>query len=244
MGTPRKIQDKFFLEYHDFLAQAIFAVFYKSFPESHEQFGAEFKTELTELISLWLTGLKPPHLSWKKWNLEWLVNLTIGAKKDDYDEKEEVMNMLEARAGKMNLQFNFDKLLKGVDEGIVKETEIPTPKLMPTVEVKQSCYVGRGPEFQYVLYRLKGRSPLVNHYLQMKNIGTGKVASWGGLMKRSEISKFPPLHPTFQDVIKENEKFRDDLHQDYSTLREQTKKEMKKIKMDTIKIGHRISRTI
>ncbi|XP_072889198.1 protein FAM227B-like [Hemitrygon akajei] len=74
MIAPVEVLDMFFQVYPDCLSQAIFAVFYKSFPGSHNKFGDEFKSELTELISLWMTGLKPEEFSWRKWNLEHLEN--------------------------------------------------------------------------------------------------------------------------------------------------------------------------
>ncbi|MGH0181798.1 UNVERIFIED_CONTAM: hypothetical protein FKN15_007675 [Acipenser sinensis] len=51
------VKDKFFQVYADCLAQAIFSAFYEAFSMSHNHFGDDFKTELTDLICLWVSGM-------------------------------------------------------------------------------------------------------------------------------------------------------------------------------------------
>ncbi|XP_034757827.1 protein FAM227B-like [Acipenser ruthenus] len=54
-----------FKVYADCLAQAIFSAFYEAFSMSHNHFGDDFKTELTDLICLWVSGIKPLPFIWK-----------------------------------------------------------------------------------------------------------------------------------------------------------------------------------
>ncbi|XP_078386035.1 protein FAM227B-like [Cetorhinus maximus] len=95
MIAPPQVLDTFLEVYPDCLAQAVFAIFYKSYPESHYQFGDGFKNELTELFSLWITGLKPERFSWRKWNLEWLEKSTT---KKGHDRKEKILHELKFKS--------------------------------------------------------------------------------------------------------------------------------------------------
>ena len=45
-----------FQVYADCLAQAVYAAFYGAFPESMERLGHDLKTDLADLISLWVSG--------------------------------------------------------------------------------------------------------------------------------------------------------------------------------------------
>ncbi|MEE6503130.1 hypothetical protein FKM82_004748, partial [Ascaphus truei] len=71
-----------FKVYPDCLSQAIFAVFYEAFPESHTLFNDEFKSEIMDVIFQWVFGMKPMPCSWTKWNLSWLEtsNVNTGVK--------------------------------------------------------------------------------------------------------------------------------------------------------------------
>ncbi|KAL6082718.1 hypothetical protein STEG23_016473 [Scotinomys teguina] len=65
------------LVYPDCLAQAIYAAFQESFPESSDLFNDEFKEDLGNTIFLWLSGLKPPEGFWTHWRLKELCTTTI-----------------------------------------------------------------------------------------------------------------------------------------------------------------------
>ncbi|GCB75583.1 hypothetical protein scyTo_0017363, partial [Scyliorhinus torazame] len=94
MIAPPQVLDIFLEDYPNCLAQAVFAIFCKAYPDSHYQFGDDFKNELTELFSLWITGLKPEPFSWKKWNLEWLEK---SINKKGPDRKERIQHELELK---------------------------------------------------------------------------------------------------------------------------------------------------
>ncbi|CAH6787942.1 Fam227b [Phodopus roborovskii] len=77
MRIPHKKKDAFFQVYPDFLAQAIYAAFQESFPESSNLFNNEFKEDLGNTIFLWLSGLKPQAGFWTHWRLKELCTTTI-----------------------------------------------------------------------------------------------------------------------------------------------------------------------
>ncbi|XP_078610507.1 uncharacterized protein LOC144881365 isoform X1 [Branchiostoma floridae x Branchiostoma japonicum] len=59
-----------FLEtYPDLLAQSVYSAFCACFPTSWQQFGDDFKAELTDLTWEWVAGIKPVPRSYLHWNL-------------------------------------------------------------------------------------------------------------------------------------------------------------------------------
>ncbi|XP_078097121.1 protein FAM227B-like [Mustelus asterias] len=192
MIAPPQVLDRFLEVYPSCLAQAVFAIFYKSYPESHYQFGDEFKSELIELFSLWITGLKPEPFSWKKWNLKWLEKSTS---KRELDRKEKILHELESKSVRWKLDFEFDEVAKEDARTLDMKVGM-TPKV--SAAKAESSYAGRGPEFQHLLFRLSGRSPLVAHFINMKKIAGGSLSTTGPKTKHTEILKDPyPLRVSF-----------------------------------------------
>ena len=57
----------------------------------------------------------------------------------------------------------------------------------------QSHQIGPGPEFERVLFNIQGRSPLVAHYLHMKDLTTNE--KYGRNVRRTEVAKLQyPLY--------------------------------------------------
>ncbi|XP_057636154.1 protein FAM227B [Chionomys nivalis] len=81
MRIPHRKKDAFFQVYPNCLAQAIYAAFQESFPESSDLFNSEFKEELGNTIFLWLSGLKPQTGFWTRWRLTELCTTTIHGSK-------------------------------------------------------------------------------------------------------------------------------------------------------------------
>ncbi|XP_067827238.1 protein FAM227B-like [Heptranchias perlo] len=238
MIAPYEVRDKFLEVYPDCIAQAIFAIFYKSFPDSHNKLDDEFKKELTELITLWMTGLRPEPFSWRKWNLEWLEKLIS---KRGPGRKETLLAALKLQSTGINLDFDLDELIKYERTPDIKD--MSPPKTTAGLDAKmESSYAGPGPEFQHIFFRLSGRSPLVAHFLNMKKIMGRSLGTVGPKLKHSEISKAPPLAPTYQDVIKETQKISKELHRKYNDLHEQTRKVVAKIKWDQIQFNKKVDR--
>ncbi|CAB3980719.1 Hypothetical predicted protein [Paramuricea clavata] len=87
-----------------------------------------------------------------------------------------------------------------------------------------SCYVGKGPEFQKVVFDLHGQSPLVKHFLQNKRLA--KDSGTSILVQRTEIDKLPPINaPTYRDVIKESLKSSHELEKQIQSLLDQMSNE-------------------
>ncbi|XP_039267604.2 protein FAM227B-like [Styela clava] len=86
---------------------------------------------------------------------------------------------------------------------------IKTQNVKPYKEA-ESAQTGPGPDFERVMFNLGGRSPLVAHYLHMKQLRDKQIV--GKQMKRTEIMQLPASAPTFQDVIRHSKKTVKDLH--------------------------------
>ncbi|XP_058854653.1 protein FAM227B-like isoform X2 [Acipenser ruthenus] len=229
-----------FKVYADCLAQAIFSAFYEAFSMSHNHFGDDFKTELTDLICLWVSGIKPLPFIWKKWNLKWLYQLVARAR-----EMEKVPTTRSISSGSMD--FNFEELIKDTRYIQILDTTstITTGRKTDDLSKKsrESHYIGPGPEFQQVLFNPGGRSPLVAHYLQMQGIAH-PAAFARPYIKRTEISKIlTPCTQTYQDAIGKNRKFHKKRLQDYVKLCEQTQEEILEIQKERIRNNLTFNRT-
>ncbi|XP_070579339.1 protein FAM227A-like [Ptychodera flava] len=68
-----KYRDVFFKNYPELLAQCIYSSFCEAFPSSWRQFDDDFKSDICDLTSLWIAGVKPVprfHMSWNYKDLE------------------------------------------------------------------------------------------------------------------------------------------------------------------------------
>ncbi|XP_066557511.1 protein FAM227B [Amia ocellicauda] len=216
------VKDRLFKVYADCLTQAVYSVFYEAFPESRDCIDEQFKTELTDLISHWVTGMKPFPFTWKKWKLNWLCQLANGA--SEMEKEYKTFSAVNGTQSQMN--FNLEELIRNTRTMSVVQTESSAAKRGSTAttdvkigdfsrKLRESHYIGPGPEFQHVLFRMAGQSPLVAHYLQLRGIPCTAGADRHNI-KRTEICKLPPLVPTYRDVIGEARQFSNKLLQDYT----------------------------
>ena len=89
---------------------------------------------------------------------------------------------------------------------------------------RESCYAGKGPEFQKVVFDLHGQSPLVKHFLQNKRLA--KDSGTSILVQRTEIEKLPPINaPTYRDIIKDSLKSSHELEKQIQSLLDQMSNE-------------------
>ncbi|GCB76809.1 hypothetical protein scyTo_0020515, partial [Scyliorhinus torazame] len=138
--------------------------------------------------------------------------------------------------------FDFREIIKK-DARTLDTKDVTTPKATAALPTKaESSYAGQGPEFKHLLFRLSGRSPLVAHFLNVKKIGGRSLSTTGPKMQRTEISKNPPLAPTYQDIIKETQKFSKVRHQQKIDFYEQTQREIEKLRWDRIQFNKKIDR--
>ncbi|XP_077863821.1 protein FAM227B-like [Saccoglossus kowalevskii] len=241
------IKDKFFAVYADCLAQSIYAAYFEAFPDSHQQFEGVFKTELCDLCHEWITGVKPQPRSWKQWDTYRLQPKHMAKEKE-----EDLRKVVLLKDGQVNREASFAiefelaaeegesmyDVSSGVQPGISREITQITTKSGKTAAVTQpriptagtsrpktqSHDIGPGPEFERVQFNITGRSPLVAHYLYMKDLASNEHR--GKNVRRTEVAKLPPPAPTYKEVIKETKKMAKTLHIEYQKISEQTAKEL------------------
>ncbi|XP_048119728.1 protein FAM227B-like isoform X3 [Alosa alosa] len=190
------VKDKLFKVYADCLAQAIYAAFCGAFPQSKEHFHDDFKTELTEVTSLWVSGVKPKLLSWKNWKLQWSTPA-----KDAVKTK---------KASVCDFQADLTERIASAMRSGVVQAHTPTISRRSCAEVgshgrnRESHYIGPGPQFDHIYFKPWGQSPLVARYLQLHGIPS-TAGSSSRKVKRTEIATVPPEKPTYQEVISETQ---------------------------------------
>ncbi|KAK6294304.1 hypothetical protein J4Q44_G00351340 [Coregonus suidteri] len=144
MTVQMDLKDKLFKVYADCLAQAVYGAFYRAFPESMERLGNDFKTDLTDLISLWVSGVKPTMLSWQSWNLGWL---------DPVDTSGESHG-----ESACDLQMEFEEMVSSARRLSLSPTEKQKRGSIANADTRmdrkrESHYIGAGPEFQHVRFK-------------------------------------------------------------------------------------------
>ncbi|XP_062516981.1 protein FAM227B-like [Corticium candelabrum] len=213
-------KDKFFRFYADCLSQAIFTTFCQAYPALRMIFHDEkFKTHLVNVVWEWIAGIRPPAGSWSQWKMyeldpDYIVSAPI--------ETDESFTHAHKRASK--ILFNLGDMEASLPVGqrsVSRSAHIDRrgsikPRRSSLSPIKfqsrnisplsnkpleeESEQIGRGPEFERVLFDTKGHSPLVSHYLQSRHLlteGPGPT----DYMKRTQLSALPPPAPTYRDVI-------------------------------------------
>ncbi|XP_008830051.1 protein FAM227B [Nannospalax galili] len=161
MSVPLHRKDAFFQVYPDCLAQAIYAAFQESFPESSSLFNDDFKEDLGNTIFLWLSGLKPQKGFWTHWRLKELCTTTFhGSRK------------MTAKSVKERITVSQEHIATTTDFHILKN-----PRAYATFVLKgestlsrlatKSHYKSFGPEFHRVLFDFRGQSPLISYFLKV-----------------------------------------------------------------------------
>ncbi|XP_070542673.1 protein FAM227B-like isoform X2 [Ptychodera flava] len=241
------IKDKFFAAYADCLAQSIYAAYFEAFPDSHDQLDDVFKLELCDLCHEWVSGVKPQPLSWRKWKTDRLQPKHMTKEKED--DKRKVVLLKDGQVNKdasfaidFELPEEIESPIDGqpaMQPGFSREVTQLTGKSgktpanvthsrmtavgLPPPKI-ESHEIGPGPDFERVHFNISGRSPLVAHYLYMKDLATNEHR--GKNVRRTEVSKLPPPAPTYREVIKDTKKLAKTLHTEYQKISEQTAKEL------------------
>ncbi|XP_040198562.1 protein FAM227B isoform X1 [Rana temporaria] len=232
--VPTDVKDFFFKMYPNYLSQAVFTAFYKAFPQSLPQFNGEFKSEIVDLIFQWVSGIKPVPCSWKKWDLHFLD-------KSDQFSKGNVTLPLENQPNevKRHLEFNLDNLIQDARESNLPKT---VDKEETDSPAKESHSIGPGPEFHHTLFQMGGHSLLVSNYLKRHKLKDFIHVNSRHKLKRTEISKVPPVGPTYEDVIRETQKNRKLLQQECEMLEAKTQKELAEIQQQNVKVKKQIQK--
>lgn len=227
-GVSPDFKDRFFQYFPDCLAQAVYAAYCEVFPRSYQLFDDDFKSFLLNTISEWVTGTRPPPFSWKKWNLKLLEPSNIRELQDD-----------RTQSLKANMSFDLDSCLDDLDTVPTSKEKAGTytapysPSRMglttiPTFDNAESHEVGPGPEFERVGFNLLGRSPLVSHFLRMKEL-MGKEEQPIQAVGRTEIAKLPAPAPSYKQVIRDCKKTTKTLNNHYQRVLETSEQESLKI---------------
>lgn len=239
------VKDKFLSVYPDCLAQGLLCAYREAFPESKYRFNEDFKQYLVNLIYEWVTGLHPVPGVWSSWDEEALdLNQTSR-------ENETAKKMMEAAAlhKKVELSLDMDAFSKTIEKlgsnssaspaGIVSREITKTSNFAPSrgrtiSTIKESHQIGPGPDYERVKFNTSGRSPLIAHYLHMRQLRTYKQP--GMKVRRTEIMRLPPDGPTYQQFIASTLTKADTLSREYSRICDQTSAdilELERRKRDT-----------
>ncbi|KAL9986612.1 hypothetical protein ACROYT_G000783 [Oculina patagonica] len=226
-GVSPDFKDRFFQYFADCLAQAVYAAYCEVFPRSYQLFDDDFKSFLLNTISEWVTGTRPPPYSWEKWNLKLLEPSNIRELQDD-----------RTQSLKANMSFDLDSCLDEYSGPASKEragtyTTQYSPSRMgltviPSFDSTESHEIGPGPEFERVGFNLQGRSPLVSHFLRMREL-MGREEQPAQSVGRTEVSKLQDSAPTYRQVIRECKKTTKTLNNHYQRVLDTSEQESLKI---------------
>lgn len=211
LNIPEKHKDFILKYYPSALAQSLYSTFCNVYTNSLKHFDGDFKTFLCNLTSEWICGSTPPPFSWVKWPVALLE--PSSSHKDE-----------EGRKSGLKIQPQ--------ESG--EEPPI-TPMFYQPKAIVESHPAGPGPVFERVQFNLFGRSPLVTHYLNTRNLGKDLLAP--KLVSRTQFEKMGPQEPTYRQIIKQAKKV-------YGNLEEQHERAMKLSEAEARRIHKRYKEEI
>ncbi|XP_033750967.1 protein FAM227B-like isoform X1 [Pecten maximus] len=95
-----------------------------------------------------------------------------------------------------------------------------TPRRKP----KESHQIGPGPNYERVMFNTSGRSPLISHFLHMRQLKDFHQP--GRKVRRTEIVGLPKPGPTYKQLIKNSLAMSDALKKEYQKICDQTHQEI------------------
>ncbi|CAD5113403.1 DgyrCDS2575 [Dimorphilus gyrociliatus] len=240
------LADKVFMIYPSCLAQSVFVSFQEAFPESGQMFDNSFKEDICGFVYEWITGTKPPVGSWKVWNFNRLKLPSEHRATSDEGELERLTMDIALNNRPLDVHLGFDEFLKVVENLGDKELEdsqnttlvrnkskinIMRPSNRRK-KVDKSHVIGRGSKVEKVLFDLKGRSPLVEHFLNMKLLAEKEPPRVPRRMQRIQIIEEPENKMTYKQVINETvEKSRINKEK-FMNISKETEKELAKLEKE------------
>ncbi|XP_040602149.1 protein FAM227B [Mesocricetus auratus] len=239
LRIPHKKKDAFFQVYPDCLAQAIYAAFQESFPESSYLFNNEFKEDLGNTIFLWLSGLKPQTGFWTQWKLKELCTTTIhGCRRAPLKSvKKRLISSQERIAA--TIDFNMENILKNPK---AHTTSVLKEESSVSKVTTKSHYRSLGPEFHQVLFDFRGQSPLILYYLKMHEIRGISITHKQTGSKFTKILQEPPPAPTYCEIIKEAKKKFAKNQKDFRRAKQRIKEDIRFLKEKQEKIDKELDR--
>lgn len=190
--------------YPSALAQSLYSTFCNIYTNSLKHFDDDFKTYLCNLTSEWICGSTPPPLVYKKWPVNLLEPSSSHKEEDGRKSGLKIQTQESTTEDKpISPLFNYPKILK------------------------ESHPAGPGPVFERVQFNLFGRSPLVTHYLDTRNLGKDILAP--KLVSRTQIEKVGPQEPTYRQIIKQAKKVYENLENQHQRAMKLSESESKRI---------------
>lgn len=186
MNIPEKHKDFILRHYPSALAQGLYSAFCNIYTNSLKHFDDDFKTFVCNLTSEWICGSKPPPMSWRKWPFHLLE--PSSSSKDE-----------EGRKSGLKIQ---------PQDSAVEDIPM-SPLFNPPKAIIESHPAGPGPAFERVQFNIFGRSPLVSHYLNTRNLGKDTLAP--KLVSRTQIEKVGPEQPTYRQIISQAKRIYENL---------------------------------
>ncbi|XP_013208099.1 protein FAM227B [Microtus ochrogaster] len=239
MRIPHRKKDAFFQVYPDCLAQAIYAAFQESFPESSDLFNSEFKEELGNTIFLWLSGVKPQTGFWTRWRLSELCTTTIhGSKRAPLKSVKKRIISSQERIG-ATIDFNVATILKNPR---AHTTSVLKEESTASKVAAKSHYRSFGPEFHRVLFNFGGQSPLILYYLKMHETGGISVTHNKKGSKFTKILREPPPATTYCEIIKEAKRKFAKNQKDFRRAKQRIREDIKALKEQQEKIEKELDR--
>lgn len=95
-----------------------------------------------------------------------------------------------------------------------------TPRRKP----KESHQIGPGPNYERVMFNTSGRSPLISHFLHMRQLKDFHQP--GRKVRRTEIVGLPKPGPTYKQLIQNSLAMSDALKKEYQKICDQTHQEI------------------
>lgn len=93
---------------------------------------------------------------------------------------------------------------------------------------KQSHQIGPGPEYERVMFNVQGRSPLISHYLHMRQLRDFHQP--GKKVRRTEIAALPPEGPTYKQLIQKTIAMSEAIQREYQKICDETDQEIYELK--------------
>ncbi|XP_050401036.1 protein FAM227B, partial [Patella vulgata] len=243
------VKDKVLPVYPDCYAQSLYALYCEAFPESTPTFDEDFKQYLVNLAHEWITGLKPVPGTYNNWNVNGLKpGVPKGTKADENVVAAKQMIQAAALNKNVSITLDIESFTKLVDRlgndkqtspsisphGFTREStktttitsgswNTPLPTTQTKLRVKQvieSHQIGPGPEYERVKFNTQGRSPLISHYLYMRQLRDLKQP--GQKLRRTEIAKLPPPGQTYQQLIQNTLSLSNALSKEYQKICDET----------------------
>ncbi|XP_041366679.1 protein FAM227B-like [Gigantopelta aegis] len=255
------VKDKFLSAYPDCLAQSVYITFLEAFPESAHLFNDSVKQELVNLVHEWITGLKPVPCTWKKWNVDRLESRSNKTQESETSAAAQQMMSAAALNKEVHLSLDMDSFMKVIDkmgdqtissatpQGTSREKSsaltqslrvsgTPQSKVYRIKCAKESHLIGPGPDYERVMFNTQGRSPLISHYLNMRQLRSYKQP--GKKVRRTEIAKMPEEGQTYQELIQEKLCLSERLGKEYQRICDQTTHEINELEKKKTNMNRQI----